>query len=114
MMKLENVRVGNGAVKEFNGDAYPFYIVGIERGKYSYNEDKIVGLWLVPADATCKNYYANDWEVEDYDPNKHTMEKAFYVKATRKNPSRFSENGVYSAWSYKLCEKPYRGENPSF
>ena len=114
MMKLEDVRVGHGAVRGFNGDAYPFYIVGIERGKYTYNKDKITGLWLVPADAKCKNYYANVWEVEDYDPNKHTMEKAFYVKATRKNPAMFSENGVYGVWCYRLCEKPYRSENPSF
>ena len=114
MMKLEDIKIGNGAVKGFNGDTYPFYIVGIEKGKYSYNKDKIVGLWLTPADATCKDYYANDWEVEDYDPKKHTMEKAFYVKATRKNPSRFSEDGRYDDWNYRLCEKPYRSENPSF
>ena len=114
MMKLEDIKIGCGAVKGFNGDTYPFYIVGIEKGKYSYNKDKIVGLWLTPADAACKNYYANDWEVEDYNPSKHTMEKAFYVKATRKNPMRFSEDGTYGAWNYSLCEKPYRSENPSF
>ena len=113
-MKLEDVKIGCGAVKGFNGDTYPFYIVGIEKGKYSYNKDKIVGLWLVPADSKCKDYYANDWEVEDYDPSKHTMEKAFYVKATRKNPSRFSEDGRYDDWNYRLCDKPYRSENPSF
>lgn len=113
-MKLEDVRIGHGAIKGFNGDTYPYYIVEIIRGKYSYNRDKIIGLWLVPADATCEDYYANKWKVEDYDPKKHTMEKAFYVKVTRKNPMHFSEDGTYSAWNYRLCEKPYRSENPSF
>lgn len=51
-MKLEDVKIGCGAVKGFNGDTYPFYIVGIEKGKYSYNKDKIVGLWLVPSTVT--------------------------------------------------------------
>ena len=112
--KLTDVKIGSGAVKGYNGDAYPFYVVGVEKGKYSYNKDSVVGLWLVPADSTCKDYYSNDWEVEDYDPSKHTMDKAFYVKATRKNPSRFSEDGTYDAWCYSLCEKPYKMLNPEF
>ena len=82
-MKLEDIKIGCGAVKGFNGDTYPYYVVGIEKGKYSYNKDKIVGLWLVPADSKCKDYYANDWEVEDYDPKKHTMEKSLLCKGNK-------------------------------
>lgn len=52
MMKLEDVRIGHGAVKGFNGDTYPYYIVEIIRGRYNYNKDKIVGLWLVPSTVT--------------------------------------------------------------
>lgn len=114
-MKIEDVKVGHGAIRGFNGDCYPYYIVKIEKGKYSYNKDKVVGLWLVPADSKCIDYYASNWEVEPFDPAKHTLEKAFYVKATRKDPTRFSSDGTYDyAWNYIVCEKPRRSENPSF
>ena len=112
--RLTDVKIGCGAVNGFNGDAYPYYVVGVEKGKYSYNKDRVVGLWLVTADSACEDYYSNRWEVEDYDPKKHTMEKAFYVKATRKDPSRFSEDGSYSVWCYRLCDKPYRTVNLEF
>ncbi len=112
--KLTDVKIGCGAVKDYNGDAYPYYVVGVEKGKYSYNKDRVVGLWLVSADSVCKDYYANAWEVEDYNPRKHTMDKAFYVKATRKNPSRFSEDGLYGDWCYHLCDRPCRKLNIEF
>ena len=39
---MNDVRIGWGVEKGFNGDCYPYYIVDIERGKYSYNKNKIV------------------------------------------------------------------------
>ena len=115
MNNLEEVQVGWGAEKGYNGDCYPYYIVEIERGKYSYNKNKITGLWLVPAQSECKDYYACDWEVEPFDPKKHTKEKAFHVSATRKDPTHFSEDGkYYGAWDYSVCETPHRSENPHF
>ena len=83
---MNDVKTGWGVERGFNGDCYPYYIVDIERGKYSYNKDRIVGLWIVSADATCEGYYNSKWNVESFDPAKHTKEKAFYIKATRNHP----------------------------
>lgn len=114
-VSMNDVKIGWGVERGFNGDCYPYYIVDIERGKYSYNKDKIVGLWIVPADATCEDYYNSKWNVESFDPAKHTKEKAFYIKTTRKDPTHFSTDGVYNgAWDYIICEKPHRSENPHF
>ena len=33
MVNMEEVEVGWGVEKGYNGDCYPYYIVGIERGK---------------------------------------------------------------------------------
>ena len=115
MVNMEEVEVGWGVEKGYNGDCYPYYIVGIERGKYSYNKNKIRGLWVVPAQAICSVYYTGEWEVEPYDPEKHTMKNAFYIRATRKHPSEFSVNGRdWGAWNYKVCKHPHRSSNPSF
>lgn len=115
MVNMEEVEVGWGVEKGYNGDCYPYYIVGIERGKSSYNKNKIKGLWVVPAQAICSAYYTGEWEVEPYDPEKHTMKNAFYIRATRKHPSEFSVNGRdWGVWNYKVCKHPHRSSNPSF
>ena len=42
MVNMEEVEVGWGVEKGYNGDCYPYYIVGIERGKsISITVDKL-------------------------------------------------------------------------
>lgn len=114
---IENVQIGHAVNCGFNGDCYGYYIVGIERGKYQYNKGVVTGLWIVEADSKCNDYYAGDWEVEPFNPEKHNMNnpRVKFIKKTRKNPNIFTSDGTYDRyWGYHLSEKPYRSENPSF
>ena len=102
-----DLKVGTGVTYSINGDSYPYYVVGWKKNKNGI----VTQVDLTEATAYCKDWYANDWHVEPFDPSADNPVVMSLYK-TRKNT--YTASGRVEHYGCYHFDYVHASRDPSF